>query len=60
MVLGIPDLGISAAYILCILSTAACVVYGCCNWNKGGEDEMQQIMEEAEWEKIQQEVDADL
>jgi hypothetical protein len=37
MFLGIPDIGIWGAYLLCILSTAACVVYGLYNWNKGDE-----------------------
>ena len=42
--LGIPDFGIIAAYLLCILSTVACVVYGIVNWNKGGEDEGADIL----------------
>ena len=38
--LGIPDFWVWSAYVLCILSTAACVVYGVRNWNKDGENEM--------------------
>ncbi|WP_114295764.1 symporter small accessory protein [Anaerobacterium chartisolvens] len=34
MFLGIPDSGIWSAYILCILSALACVIYGLYNWNK--------------------------
>lgn len=49
--LGIPDNGILAAYLLCILSALACLVYGLVNWNKGGDVEIQQIEEEAQWEK---------
>ncbi|MCX7710408.1 MAG: hypothetical protein N2484_11240 [Clostridia bacterium] len=60
MFLGIPDFWISAAYVLCILSTVACVVYGLYNWNREGDDEMKQIMEEEAWEKVQQEVEAEL
>lgn len=49
--LGIPDYSILAVYLLCILSALVCVVYGIYNWNKGGELEPQQIMEEEQWEK---------
>ncbi len=48
---GIPDLTILTAYLLCILSALACLVYGLLNWNKGGELEAAQMEEEAEWEK---------
>ena len=58
--LGIPDFGIIAAYLLCILSTVACVVYGIVNWNKGGEDEGAQVAEEAVWEEMQENVDESL
>lgn len=60
MIIGIPDFNILAVYLLCILSTLACVVYGLYNWNKGGETEIQQIKEEVEWEIGQQKIDADL
>jgi hypothetical protein len=32
---GIPDAGVWSAYLLCILSALACVVYGLINWNRG-------------------------
>ncbi len=57
MFLGIPDFQIFTVYLLCILSTVACVIYGLINWNKGGEDEIKQIKEEAAWEKTQIEAD---
>lgn len=56
MVLGIPDISIWSAYILCILSAAACVIYGVINWNKGGNDETKQVEEEGKWEKVETEV----
>lgn len=34
---GIEDPWVSAAFILCILSSLLCVVYGAINWNKGDE-----------------------
>lgn len=49
--LGITDFWIWGAYILCLLSTAACVVYGLYNWNRGGESEPSEIEEEMKWEK---------
>lgn len=39
VVLGIADPWIWGGYLLCILATLLCVVYGILNWNKGGEDE---------------------
>jgi hypothetical protein len=35
--LGLADPWIAAAYILCILSSLLCVVYGALNWNTGAE-----------------------
>jgi len=37
MLLGIQDVWVWLAYILSILSTVLCVVYGLINWNKGEE-----------------------
>jgi hypothetical protein len=34
MVLGMPDPWIWGAYVLLIVSTLLCVVYGIINWNK--------------------------
>ncbi len=44
--LGIPDFAVLAAYLLCIISTLCCVVYGLINWNKEGDDEIQQTGKE--------------
>jgi len=35
--LGIEDVGVWSAYLLCILSAVFCAVYGFVNWNKGDE-----------------------
>lgn len=35
--LGIDDPWVVLAYVLCFLSTAACVMYGWRNWNRGDE-----------------------
>ncbi|MBP7402394.1 MAG: hypothetical protein KBA30_07245 [Clostridia bacterium] len=50
MVLGIPDVWIWSAFLLCIASTVLCVVYGIVNWNRGGNDELSQIEEEGKWQ----------
>lgn len=55
--LGIPDLGIFLAFILSILSAIACIVYGMINWNKGAENEAEQVMEELVWQEKENEID---
>ncbi|MCF7854948.1 MAG: hypothetical protein K9N51_09125 [Candidatus Pacebacteria bacterium] len=37
MMLGMDDPWVAAAYILCVLSSLACVIYGALNWNKDGD-----------------------
>lgn len=54
--LGFTDPWIFIVYLLCILSTTLCVVYGIINWNKGADEEPEQIREEAEWEKGEEEI----
>ena len=53
---GIPDPWIWSAFLLCILSAVACIAYGLYNWNKGGNDEEKQILEESQWEKAENDV----
>lgn len=48
MFLGISDFSILAVYFLCVLSTLACVAYGLYNWNRGGEEDIQELKEEVE------------
>ena len=54
--LGMGDLSIFAAYVLCILAAIACVVYGIINWNKGADTEAREIEEEQEWEKAEKDI----
>jgi hypothetical protein len=49
--LGIEDPVILAAYLLCVASTALCVVYGALNWNKGDESLQKEDLDWAEEEK---------
>jgi hypothetical protein len=55
-VLGINDPWIWGVYLLCILSTLLCVIYGLTNWNKGVEIEEKEISEEAAWEEKEEEM----
>ena len=55
--LGINDPWILMAYLLCILSTLACVVYGIRNWNKGAENEPDEISEGARWDENESKVE---
>jgi hypothetical protein len=48
--LGINDPWILMAYLLCIFSTVACIGYGIYNWNKGAENDPDEISKEAKWE----------
>ncbi len=45
MVFGISDPWIWGVYVLIILSTLLCVVYGIVNWNKGDEDEEERLQD---------------
>jgi len=38
MILGIPDPWVLSGYLLVVLSTLLCVVYGIVYWNKGDDD----------------------
>lgn len=60
MVLGIPDFWIWSAFLLCVLSAAACVIYGVVNWNRGMEKEPEQVSEEASWEESEKKVEENL
>ncbi|MGE4283083.1 MAG: symporter small accessory protein [Clostridia bacterium] len=55
--LGINDVGILSAYLLCIISAIVCLMYGIYNWNKGQEEEPVEILEEIQWEKAEHEIE---
>jgi hypothetical protein len=58
--LGLQDNSIFIAYMLSILSTLGCIVYGIFNWNKGGKDEARQIQEEQNWETAEEKLNETL
>jgi hypothetical protein len=53
MFLGIADPWVWLVYILCILSTLLCIVYGLMNWNKGDEPAKPEDIEWAKEEKAE-------
>ncbi|HOU09796.1 MAG TPA: hypothetical protein PL044_10160 [Clostridiales bacterium] len=55
--LGMGDAQILAVYILCILSSLLCIVYGILKWNKGEDASPQEIAKEIDWEKKELEID---
>jgi hypothetical protein len=54
---GLEDKYVSLAYLLCILSTVLCVIYGLVNWNRG-DDSVQQ--EDIHWEQAEKKVEEEL
>ncbi|MBD3376130.1 hypothetical protein GF406_13930 [candidate division KSB1 bacterium] len=55
--LGLGDFWVSLVFILLILSTLLCVVYGAINWNKDGVDDEIIQQEEDRWEKDEREIE---
>ena len=55
---GISDPWIWGVYLLCILSTLVCVVYGAAMWNKGGEESPSE--DDIKWAKEEDKIADDL
>ncbi|MFP4054595.1 MAG: symporter small accessory protein [Phycisphaerae bacterium] len=55
--LGIDDVYVWLAYVLCVASALLCVVYGAINWNKG-EEQVEE--EDLSWAQHEREVEEDL
>lgn len=56
---GLNSFGIWSVYLLCILSTLACVVYGIINWNKDGDSE-EELKKAAELMKEETDIEENL
>jgi heme exporter protein D len=55
--LGIEDPYVWVAYLLCILSTILCVVYGLMHWNRGDETvEAADVQWAAQEDKVEEEL----
>jgi len=57
---GIEDPWILTAYLLCFLSAIACIIYGIMNWNKGADNEPEELIEETKWEIKESEIEETL
>ena len=55
---GIEDFWIWSVYLLCILSTVLCVVYGALNWNKGEEETVTE--EDVKWAEEEDKIGEEL
>ena len=55
---GLEDFWIGLVYLLCILSTILCVVYGAILWNKNGD--VVPTQEEVEWAKEEDKIDEEM
>ncbi|MDT8390919.1 MAG: hypothetical protein RRC34_10470 [Lentisphaeria bacterium] len=55
--LGMEDFWVGLAYLLCLLSSLVCVIYGIVNWNKGGDSlDKDDAVWAAEEDKLEQEL----
>ena len=57
---GIEDPAVSAAYALCIISALLCTIYGIVNWNRGNNDEEEQIREELAWQQEETNIEGNM
>ena len=55
---GIEDFWVSLAYLLCILSSILCVIYGAITWNKGDSGEVTD--EDKKWAKEEDQLEETL
>lgn len=58
--LGLGDFWISLVWVLVILSTLLCVVYGALNWNKESEEDAKILEEEKRWEREEKRIEETL
>lgn len=58
--LGLGDFWVSLVFILMILSTILCVVYGALNWNKEGTDDAKLVVEGQKWETEEKKIEEKL
>jgi flagellar basal body-associated protein FliL len=60
MILGIPDPSIWIAYLLLIILTLLCVVYGIVMWNKEGDISVEEAQEEKQWSREEIELEEEV
>ncbi len=57
--LGLGDFWVSSVFVLLILSTILCVVYGAINWNNDG-DGAELLAKEEQWEQEEKQIEDNL
>lgn len=57
--LGLGDFWVSSVFVLLILSTILCIVYGAINWNNDGDD-AELLAKEKQWEQEEKEIEENL
>ncbi|HBD92630.1 MAG: hypothetical protein A2015_05705 [Spirochaetes bacterium GWF1_31_7] len=58
--MGFQDISVSLAYILSVLITIVCAVYGIIHWNHEGDVSAKELEEEKQWIKEEIQIDDDL
>lgn len=58
-ILGLGDFNVSLVFILLILSTLLCVIYGIIKWNEDGED-AKLSSKEKQWDKDEKSIEETL
>ncbi len=58
-ILGLGDFNVSLVFILLILSTLLCVIYGIVKWNEDGEGD-KLSSKEKQWEKEEKDIEETL
>ncbi len=57
--LGLEGVAVPLGFILTILSTLLCIIYGILNWNKGYVTE-EELRQEKNWKEVEAEVQSSL
>lgn len=60
MFLGMTDLSVALAYLMTLLATILCIVYGVRMWNREGDVSEEELAEERRWLKEEIDLEKDL
>lgn len=58
--LGIDDPAIYLGYLAAIFSLIACIIYGIIYWNKGMEQDEEEIEKDLEWENKDEQIQSEI
>jgi hypothetical protein len=57
---GLGDFWVSLVFVLIILSSILCVIYGAVNWNKEGDEDATLVDEERQWQAEEKTIEENL